>query len=113
MKDDNLYLIHISECIDKIQQYTSDGKTAFLNCSKTQDAVIRNFEIIGEAVKRLSDSTRQRTPYIPWRQFAGFRDILIHKYEGVDISEVWQTIESDIPALRKAVKILLDVENAK
>jgi len=107
MKDERLYLIHISECIEKIEQYTTEGKSEFLNDSKTQDAVIRNFEIIGEAVKRLSESTLQLAPHISWRQFAGFRDVLIHQYAGIDISEVWLTIENDLQALKKAVEAIL------
>jgi len=71
MKDQRLYLIHIKECIEKIEQYTEDGELSFSNDPKTQDAVIRNFEIIGEAVKCLSEDTRQTVSEIPWRQFAG------------------------------------------
>lgn len=111
MKEQRLYLIHIAECIEKIEQYTKEGKTEFLSDSKTQDAVIRNFEIIGEAVKRLSEKTRQLFSQIPWRQFAGFRDVLIHQYDGIDISEVWLTIVDDLPALKKAVQTILDSEN--
>jgi uncharacterized protein with HEPN domain len=110
MKEKKLYLIHISECIERIEQYTSGGKSEFLSSPKTQDAVIRNFEIIGEAVKRLTDNVRQLAPQVPWRQFAGFRDILIHQYEGVDIVEVWQTVEKDLPALKEAIKTLLEIE---
>lgn len=62
MKDQRLYLVHIQECIEKIETYTQEGESAF--SSKTQDAVIRNFEIIGEAAKRLSDETRQLAPNI-------------------------------------------------
>lgn len=87
-----------------IEQYTAYGKSKFLMDSKTHDAVIRNFEIIGEAVKRLSDNTRQLAPHIPWRQFAGFRDILIHQYDGVDLSEVWMTIENDLSELKESIK---------
>jgi len=113
MKDQILYLIHITECIEKIEQYTKEGKTEFLKDSKTQDAVIRNFEIIGEAVKRLSEETRQIFSQIPWCQFAGFRDVLIHQYDGIDISEVWLTIENDLPTLNKAVNTILKSDNIK
>ncbi len=108
MKDERLYLVHISECIEKIEQYTAEGESEFLADSKTHDAVIRNFEIIGEAVKRLSEATLQLAPRIPWRQFAGFRDVLIHQYNGIRLSEVWLTVENDLPALKAAVTALLD-----
>lgn len=108
MKDERLYLIHIAECIEKIERYTAEGKTEFLKDSKTHDAVIRNFEIIGEAVKRLSETTRNLSPEIPWKQYAGLRDILIHQYDGVDLSEVWLTLENDLSALKQAIKVILD-----
>ncbi len=113
MKDEQLYLIHIAECIEKIEQYTSEGKTEFFKDSKTHDAVIRNFEIIGEAVKRLSETTRQLSPQIPWKQFAGFRDILIHRYNAVDLSEVWLTVENDLSVLKEAVKAILNSDRFK
>lgn len=75
MKNQRLYLIHIEECIEKIEQYTKDGESLFFYDPKTQDAVVRNFEIIGEAVKHLSEDTRRNFSQIPWRQFAGLRDV--------------------------------------
>jgi uncharacterized protein with HEPN domain len=71
-----------------------------------QDAVIRKLEIIGEAVKQLSDATRQRQPEIPWRQIAGMRDRLTHNYFGVDLVLVWRVVEHDLPALKVAVDAL-------
>ena len=111
MKGQRLYLIHIKECIEKIEQYTEDGETSFSNDPKTQDAVIRNLEIIGEAVKRLSEDTRKVVPKIPWRQFAGLRDILIHQYDGTHFSEVWLTVENDLPILKEAIRTLLESDN--
>ena len=73
-----------------------------------QDAVIRNFEIIGEAVKNLSDTLKQEQPSIPWRRIAGMRDKLIHDYFGVDLVMVWKTIEEELPTLHKQIKTLLD-----
>jgi uncharacterized protein with HEPN domain len=74
IKDDQLYLIHISDCIAKIEAYTAQGREAFLKDSMIQDAVIRNFEIIGEAVKSLSESFKKKNVEIEWRKVAGFRD---------------------------------------
>ena len=72
-----------------------------------QDATIRNLEIIGEAAKNLSETTRSRRADIPWRQIAGMRDKLIHQYFGVNLELVWKTVEIEIPRLKKAVEELL------
>ena len=111
MKDDRLYLIHILECVQKIQDYTTAGEAFFKADSKTQDAVIRNFEIIGEAAKRVSPEGRDRSPDIPWQHIAGFRDVLIHQYEGVDIDQVWRVVEQELATLRGAIERLLNELN--
>ena len=74
---------------------------------QVQDAVMRNFEIIGEAVKRLSDTIIAQTQDIPWHSIAGFRDVLIHGYMDVDLNQVWKVIEDDLPNLKEAVDYLL------
>ena len=73
-----------------------------------QDAIIRKLEIIGEAVKRLSDQTRARRPEIPWKQIAGMRDRLTHAYFGVDLGLVWRVVGRDLHALETAVTALVE-----
>ena len=85
MKDERLYIVHMVECAERIADYTSAGRDAFMHDPKTQDAVLRNFEVMGEAAKRVPAVTRDACPEVPWRLIAGFRDVLIHQYEGVDI----------------------------
>ena len=87
-KDPRVYLAHILECLRKIECFTAEGRTRFSQDAMVQDAVLRNFEIIGEAAKRLDDSFRAAHPQIPWRALAGLRDVLIHQYEGVDLGRV-------------------------
>jgi uncharacterized protein with HEPN domain len=100
-------LIHIGECIGRIEEYTRGGRNQFLDSTLIQDAVIRNFEIIGEAVKQISDETLDKAPEIPWRRIAGFRDVLIHGYMGVELEEVWKVVEKNLPELKAAVEYLL------
>jgi len=72
-----------------------------------QDAVIRNLEIIGEATKNISSTTRQTAPSIPWQKMAGLRDVLIHDYFGVDLDTVWLVVENRLPDLAKQITLLL------
>jgi uncharacterized protein with HEPN domain len=107
VKDQRIYLGHIRDAIRDIQAYTSLGHDTFLAERMRQDAVIRKLEIIGEAVKNLTESTRQRRAEIPWKQIAGMRDRLTHGYFGVDLELVWRVVERDLPALDAAVEVLL------
>jgi uncharacterized protein with HEPN domain len=93
VKDERVYLGHIRDAIDDIEQYTSVGRDAFMAEPMRQDAVIRTLEIIGEAVKQLSDATKDRRAEIPWKQIAGMRDRLTHDYFGVDLALVWRVVE--------------------
>lgn len=108
MKDDRLYLIHMCECIDYITQYTAEGRDAFMASRQAQDAVIRNFEVLGEAAKHLSEAFRSSHEGIPWKRIVGFRDVLIHHYIGVDIEQVWSVVEKDLPDLGERIRKLKD-----
>lgn len=83
------------------------NKAAFLDDAKTQSAIVYQLLIIGEAVKRLSQDCRRQHPEIPWTAIAGMRDNLIHNYDDVDLDEVWQTAERDIPELLTRLEPLL------
>lgn len=107
MKDDGLYLSNMLECIQRIERYVAAGQDAFMANSMMQDAVIRNFEVIGEATKRLSDRFKQENADIPWRQMAGFRDVLIHDYLRVELNEVWAVVERDLPIIKPRLRELL------
>ena len=107
MKDDRLYLIHISECIGRIDQYVSGGETEFLGSTLIQDAVIRNLQTLAESSQRVSDTLKASYPDVPWRDIAGFRNVLVHQYLGVDLGYIWRVVEDDLPVLKNRVHAIL------
>lgn len=102
----------ISVCMSKIQSYINGDYIEFVKDTKTQDAVVRNIEIIGEAVKKLSEKTKVSYPDVPWKTIAATRDRLIHGYFGVNIDIVWEIATIDLVNLRKKIeKIKIEVSN--
>lgn len=108
MNDQRIILRDILERIQRIERYTEDGRTTFLGSELLQDAVIRSFEVIGEAVKRLDDAVKLRRVQVAWSDFAGFRDVLIHQYEKIKMELVWEFVFEDLPPLKRAVLGLLE-----
>lgn len=98
----------IKEAIGRIASYT-EGLTykKFLLDRKTQDAVVRNFEIIGEAAKNISRGLREKYPEIQWKRISGLRDKLIHFYFGIDYKIVWNIVRKELPKLSKQIENIL------
>jgi uncharacterized protein with HEPN domain len=107
MKDDRLYLIHIGECIARIEQYVREGRGAFLTSTLIQDAVLRNLQTLAESSQRLSGSLRVQHPEVGWRAIAGFRNVLVHDYLSVDTERVWQIVDRDLPVLKSKLALIL------
>jgi uncharacterized protein with HEPN domain len=112
-RDYILFIEDIVNCIDKIEKY-SLGMSFNEFCSNDMavDAVVRNFEIIGEAVKKIPEEVKGRYPDVEWKEAAGFRDILIHNYFSIDKEAVWDTIKNNIPSLKKGISSVLNLEKA-
>lgn len=107
MKDDKLYLIHIDECIARIEEYPKEGKDSFFSDIKTQDAVLRNLHTLAESSQRLSDLLKASYHKIDWRAIAGFRNVVVHDYLGLDVEQIWDIVSCDLPELKKQVKAIL------
>lgn len=108
-RDYRLFIDDILEAIAKIREYTADlDYFAFIKDSKTQDAVVRNLEIIGEAAGRLPEPVRLQAPEIEWRKIVGLRNILAHEYFGVSLPVVWDIVRNKIYPLESSCRALLD-----
>lgn len=108
-KDNVVYLRHIIDAIDRIEEYTKNiSQENFMKNHLIQDGVIRQIEIIGEATKRVSDELKAKYADIPWKDMAGMRDKLAHDYLGVDIDAVWDTVVEDIPLLKGKLNKLVE-----
>ncbi len=108
MRSQELYLADILEAIANINDFVGAMSLAeFEEDRKTCSAVIHQFQIIGEAVKHISEELIIQHPQISWKDIAGMRNILVHEYFGVDLNLVYETIQHDLPQLKKTVEELL------
>ena len=85
MNRDFLYVSHILECVQAIEDYTANGHEFYLEDQKTQDATLRNLQVLAESTQKLSDEIKSKSPKIPWREISGFRNILVHKNRWIRI----------------------------
>jgi len=107
VRDQSVYLRHIRDAIARVEAYTEGGRSAFFQDTMVQDAVIRNLEVIGEAVRNLSAEFRRKHPDTPWRSITALRNVLIHEYFGVDLEIVWRVVQRRLPILKRHVQALL------
>jgi uncharacterized protein with HEPN domain len=108
MKDDRLYLIHIQECINRIESYIAEcGRDNFFTSTLIQDAVIRNLQIMAESTQRLSDELKESHPEIEWSKVSGFRNVLAHDYLGIDLSRIWLILEDELPILKQTISAMI------
>ena len=108
------FLEDIKEAAGNIRKYTT-GMTydQFLADRRTQDAVIRNFEVIGEATKNLPEDLKVRYPGVAWKQVAGLRDVMVHGYYRIDYETLWEIITTKIPGFKKDIAKILKEESLR
>ncbi len=103
-KDDLVFILHILESIDAIEKFSKNmSKRKFISSRLKQSAIVREIEIIGEAVKNISKKSKRKYREVKWRDIAGTRDKMIHHYFGVDLNIVWDIIKRDLPKLKKSI----------
>lgn len=98
-----MLLVHMRDCLDRIHEYTNGERSRFDGSRLVQDAAIRNLQSLAESSQHLSDEIKGTEPRVPWRELAGFRNVIVHGYLGVDLGAVWLVIEQDLPTLAEAV----------
>ncbi|MBZ0279268.1 MAG: DUF86 domain-containing protein [Anaerolineae bacterium] len=103
MSDLKKYIADLLQRISYIQDFTQDGIDSFMQDIKTQEAVIRSYEVIGEIVKRIPESVLELYPNVAWKKVKAFRDFLIHNYDQIDLDFVWMAVE-DLSNLKAAVE---------
>lgn len=107
-RDYKVYLEDILEAIGKISRYTAGvSQKAFSEDERTLDAVVRNLEIIGEAIKKVPGKIRSKYSEVEWKRIAGLRDILIHEYFGIDVDIIWDIVQNKLPVLEKQINQIL------
>jgi uncharacterized protein with HEPN domain len=114
-RDVKAFLYDILESANDVIEFTKDiGYNEFINNKMIRYAVIRALEIIGEASRYINNDFREKYPNVPWKEMVGLRNILIHKYFGIDYILLWKIVKEDIPKIKKEVeRVLKDIENEK
>ena len=106
-RSDKLCLLDIQQAIERATRHMGGmSLSEFIADDKTQDSVIRNLEIIGEATKLLTPELRAQQTHIPWRAMAGMRDRLIHDYFGVNLDVVWEVVTAELPVLSTQIQAI-------
>jgi len=114
LRSDKELLLDILEAIGKIERYASKGKEVLFEDELIQTWIVYHFQIIGEAANHLSDSLQEEHPDIPWPDIVAMRNVLVHQYFGIDLEQIWDTTNIDLPVLKANVeKILKDLDSGR
>lgn len=107
MRDDREWLLDILESIERIQKYAGRGRKVFENDELIQTWIVHHIQIIGEAASKISNAARAAHPEVIWPRIVAMRNVLVHVYFGIDLDEVWMTVERDIPTLKRQIEAIL------
>lgn len=108
MNRDLQYLQHILKCIEKIERFIKFRRKKTVDQEMVESAIIRELQIMAESTQKLSKSLKLTTTDIPWHSLAGFRNVLVHNYLGIDQEVIYKTIKTDLPKLKKRVKKMIE-----
>lgn len=106
MKDDIVYLRHVSECICRTEEDVAGGRDTFLGSHMVQDAVLRNPQTLAEATQRLSEEAKAGRPQVEWRRIAALRSVLVHNYLGIDLEVIWNIVQRGLSALKRVIAVM-------
>ena len=104
MKEPRVLVLHALECIERVERFTAAGENDFRGSDLIQGAVLHNLQTMAQSVKRLPDALKLSHTEVDWRSLVGFRNVLVHDYLGVNVSRVWEIVQSDLPPVKRALE---------
>jgi uncharacterized protein with HEPN domain len=106
VRDDRLYIDHLLDCVRRIDRYCQNGEDAFRESELIQDAVLRNLQTLAESTQRISDQLQALHPEVDWRAIAGFRNVLVHDYLGINLVRIWEIVSVHLPVLGAQIEAI-------
>jgi uncharacterized protein with HEPN domain len=107
MKDARAPIEAMLDALQRIERYSSGGEALFRSDAMTQDAIIKNLIVLGEAAKRLPATFRNQHAQIPWKRIAGLRDVLVHQFDGIRIDDVWDATQTPASQIKRELELIL------
>ncbi len=107
MKSQRAYILHVLECIRRVQEDSTAGREAVFASRTLQDAILRNLQVLCESTQRIDEQYRRNHPDINWKSITGMRNVLVHDYFDVDFETVWQIVDRDLAPLNAAMRAIL------
>jgi len=108
LKDPAIFIAHALECVDRIERFTQGGEAEFLRDELRQGAVLHNLQVMAQSIMRIPENLKQPRTDVDWRGLAGFRNVLVHDYLGVNLRRVWEVVQQDLPVLKAALQRMRD-----